>query len=146
MIYIGVDPGKKGGYAILFDDGGVFAHAWDDETFIDDMSAASRAGKCMACVEKVGARPGQGVSSMFAFGKSAGFIEGVLAAYRIPYQLILPRKWKSEFNLGSDKAQSIRVCKKLFPDTSLLATDRSRVDSDGVAEALLMAMYAKRHL
>lgn len=81
---------------------------------------------------------------MFNFGKSAGFIEGVLQAYGIPYQLITPQKWKKEFSLGHSKEDSITVCKRLFPSVKLLPTDRCKKESDGMAEALLMAEYARR--
>ena len=90
--------------------------------------------------------PGQGVTSMFSFGKSAGFIEGVLQALRIPYQLIPPQKWKKEFGLNSSKQKSIDVCKKLFPNVSLRRTERCTTDHDGMAESLLMAEYARRKL
>ena len=33
---IGIDPGKKGGYAILRD-GAYEAHPWDDEAFVKDL-------------------------------------------------------------------------------------------------------------
>ena len=148
MIYIGIDPGKKGGYAFVADDGdGAEAYAWDDDGFVGRMKALAREHRCVACVEKVGAMKGQGVTSMFTFGKSAGFIEGVLTGLGIPYQLIPPATWKREFSLiGKDKRASIVVCKKLFPDVDLKATNRCRKDSDGMAESLLMALYAKRHL
>ena len=100
-----------------------------------------------AVVEKVGARPGQGVTSMFNFGRSAGYIEGVLSALGIPYQLIPPATWKKEFSLiGKDKQASIVTCHKLFPDVDLKRSNRCRTDSDGKAEALLLAEYARRHL
>ena len=149
MIYIGVDPGKNGAYAIM-DSTGATVKPWDDDTFRADMVNAAYERetnriKIIACVEKVGAMPGQGVTSMFSFGKSAGYIEGILSALGIPYQLIPPKRWKGEFGLNSDKAGSIGVCKKLFPDVDLRATSRCRKDSDGMAEALLIATYAKRH-
>ena len=145
MVYIGIDVGKKGGVALIFEDG-VFVHPWDDERFIQTMDiVANMDADCVACVEQVHAMPKQGVSSTFAFGKAAGFIEGVLAANRIPFQLVPPKKWKKEYSLGNDKAQSIAVCKKLFPTVSLLPTPGCTKDSDGMAEALLMAEYARRH-
>ena len=98
-----------------------------------------------AYVEKVGAMPGQGVTSMFHFGKSAGFIEGVLNAFRIPFSLVTPQKWKKEFGLHSDKQESINVCKELFPQANLLPTSRCRKDSDGMAEALLIAEFGRRN-
>ena len=98
----------------------------------------------MVCVEKVGAMPGQGVTSMFHFGKSAGFIEGVLMACNLSFQLVPPQRWKKEFSLGSDKQQSIDACQRLFPQVNLLPSERCRKPSDGMAESLLMAEYARR--
>ena len=145
MIYIGIDVGKKGGVAIIFEDG-VCAYPWDDGRFIQTMDiVANMDSDCVACVEQVHAMPKQGVSSTFAFGKAAGFIEGVLVAHRIPFQLVPPQKWKKEYSLGNDKNQSIAVCKKLFPNVDLLPTARCTKNSDGMAEALLMAEYARRH-
>lgn len=100
----------------------------------------------IACVEWVASRPGQGIAGAFSFGKSAGYIEGVLSACDIGYQLVSPQKWKKEFSLiRKDKSASIAVCKKLFPKVSLRRTAKCRTDSDGMAEALLMAEYARRN-
>lgn len=147
LICVGVDPGKKGGYAVI-DMDGARCYPWDDARFVEDMRPLARRldGRTMACVEKVGAMHGQGVRSMFTFGKSAGFIEGVLAALGIGYQLIPPKTWKAEFGLNSDKADSIAVCKRLFPGVNLLASEKCRKDSDGMAEALLLAEYARRKM
>jgi len=144
LIYIGVDPGKSGGFALI-DNRMIGVFPWDDHNFIDNIAAAMNRGKCVACVERVGAMSGQGVTSMFNFGKSAGYIEGVLAALGISYQLVMPKRWKAEFTLnGKDKAASIEVCKRLFPYVDLKPTAGCRKDSDGMAEALLMAEYARR--
>ena len=151
MIYIGIDPGKKGAYAII-DDAGAYVFPWDDKMFVESMKVVTmvqeggKPAKAIACVEKVGAFRGQGVTSMFNFGKSAGYIEGVLFALGIPYQLVPPMTWKKVFSLNSDKQKSIEVCKHLFPDVGLLPTERCRKESDGMAEALLMAEYARRKL
>jgi crossover junction endodeoxyribonuclease RuvC len=147
MIYVGIDPGKNGGYAYIVDDV-VKAYPWDDTLFAQDMNCIRnyRTDWIIAAVEKVGARPGQGVTSMFSFGRSAGYIEGVLAALGIPYQLVPPAKWKKEFSLiGKDKQASIITCRKLFPELDLKRTERCRTDSDGKAEATLLACYAMRH-
>ena len=149
MIYVGIDPGQKGGYAIIRkDDTGrtISAFPWTDVFFTFEM-AALKGQDVIAVIEKVGARPGQGVTSMFNFGKSAGYIEGVLSALGIPYQLIPPQTWKREFSLiGKDKKASIETCQKLFPEVDLRRSERSKTDSDGKAEALLIALYAERHL
>lgn len=151
MIYIGVDPGQKGGYAVIAktETGqAVFAYPWDDSFFAMEMASLMQMKEhgIVAAVEKVGARPGQGTVSMFNFGKSAGYIEGVLSALGIPYQLVPPNKWKKEFSLiGKDKQASIITCRKLFPELDLKRTERCRTDSDGKAEATLLAEYARRH-
>lgn len=146
-VYVGVDPGKKGGYAVVYDNGVGVAYPWDDAGFVNkmnDISATFNKDKIYVCVEKVGAMPGQGVVSMFHFGKSAGFIEGVLNACYLTYELIPPRTWKSYYKLSSDKQESIDKCLELFPDVNLLATERSHKPSDGMAEALLIANYGKK--
>jgi hypothetical protein len=38
------------------------------------------------------------------------------------------------------------VCRRLFPGVSLRATPRCTTDHDGMAEALLIAEYARRKL
>ena len=152
MIWIGIDPGAKGGYAQIRKYGNgqidamVFPWANDEFTdFIRDVPLDMEDVRC--AVEKVGAVHGNGIVSMFNFGKNAGFIEGVLEAFNLPYQLIPPATWKREFSLiGKDKKASIEVCKRLFPDVRLKRTDKCTTDSDGMAESLLIAEWGRRHL
>lgn len=144
-IYVGIDPGKSGALALLFPDGDIKTIPFDAASYVDALNVL-KGHDVMCCLEKVGAMPGQGVVSMFNFGHNFGFIEGVLQANMIPYQLVPPQTWKKEFSLTSDKAKSIEVCQKLFPKANLLATERSRKPSDGIAEAVLMAEYARRKL
>lgn len=153
MIYVGIDPGKNGGFAIINDmnpdNPSVFP--WGDQEFVASMRGLRIARdksihEIRCCLEKVGAMPGQGVTSMFSFGKSAGFIEGVLTALAIPYQLVPPQTWKKVFSLNASKLNSIEVCQKLFPDVDLMRTERCKKPHDGMAEALLMAEYARRKL
>lgn len=147
-IFIGIDPGKSGGIAYIDTECGISGtEPYSDKALIDLCSSESRKGQnVMCCLEKVGAMPGQGVVSMFSFGQSVGYIKGVLESFRIPYQEITPQKWKKEFGLNSDKAASAEVCRKLFPNVSLLATPQCKKPHDGMAEALLMAEYARRKL
>lgn len=150
-ISIGIDPGANGGIAVITSEG-VKAYPYSDEAFISAMRDAEILKNVLGvsvrtCVEKVGAMPKQGVASMFNFGKAAGFIEGVLQALEIPYQLVPSSVWKKEFSLiGKGKKESIQVCKKLFPGVNLLATPKCKKEHDGMAEALLMAEYARRKL
>ena len=58
MIYIGIDPGKNGGIAVLTPEiGGVIAEAYkySDDKLIEVIKTSE--GKARACVERVAARP-----------------------------------------------------------------------------------------
>lgn len=146
MIYIGIDPGKSGAMAVIARDriGVIPFDIAEYKNALDGLIGYEDGFRC--CLERVGAMPGQGVNSMFHFGENYGFIQGLLTAYSIPYELVTPQRWKKEFGVTGDKNSSIAVCKRLFPDVSLRRTDRCRKDHDGTAEALLMAEYARRRL
>ena len=145
MIYIGIDPGKKGGIAVLDGEDAPVAYPYSDEILIDVLKAAlCKTAKITAAVEKVGAMPGQGVTSMFTFGTGYGFIQGALSALSSPYQLVPPKKWKGEYSITADKKQSIEVCRRLFPTLELIPCGCYK-EHDGMAEAALIAEYAKRN-
>ena len=144
MIYIGIDPGKNGGIAII-DSDGVIAFPFSEERLLIELDGIAQEYECICYLEHVHAMPNQGVSSTFNFGMNFGFIQGVLKAYEIPYELVTPQKWKKEFSCTSDKNTSIEVCKRLFPGVNLKATERCKKDHDGIAEALLIAEYGRRH-
>ena len=145
-LFIGIDPGKNGGIAFIDTEDGILSTVpYSDEALIDLCNDTKYRG-AICCLEKVGAMPGQGVVSMFNFGQSVGYIKGVLEAFRIPYQEVSPQRWKKEFGITSDKSTAIEVCKRLFPDVNLLATEKCKKPHDGMAEALLMAEYARRKL
>ena len=149
MIYIGIDPGKRGAVAYLMET----EKGWVQNVRpIDDLPQLLhrivRTGQPIrCCLEKVHAMPKQGVASTFSFGENFGWCKGLLEAHGIPYQEVPPGVWKKSFGLlNTDKQHSIAVCKKLFPDAVLRPNERCRVDNDGMAEALLMAEYARRKL
>lgn len=147
MVWAGIDPGKLGGYAYIID-GEAKAFPWENNFFVRDMKGLTslRDGGIIVAVEKVHAVHGNGIVSSFTFGKSAGYIEGVLTALEIPYQLVSPPVWKKEFSLiGKDKQASIDACHQLFPGLDLRRTERCRKESDGLAEACLLMVYAMRH-
>lgn len=144
MIYIGIDPGLKGGIAFIDEDGAHTEPYTDAALQAICREFAYEETRC--CLEQVHSMPKQGVASTFKFGMGYGYIKGALEAWSVSYQEIPPQRWKKEFGLNSDKAESIEVCRRLFPDVSLRATPKCRTDNDGMAEALLMAEYARRKL
>lgn len=146
---IGIDPGNTGAISVLS----------DDDEFIDviDMPLMANGKKQQinaaelskiigsyridkAVVEKVGAMPGQGVSSMFNFGMGFGVIQGVLAGAGIPYQLVTPQSWKKRAGLvGKDKDMARTVAQQLYPGAPL-----GRKKDIGRADAILIARFGQR--
>ena len=78
-----------------------------------------------AFVEHVSARPGEGAVGAFAFGRSRGVIEGVLAAAGVRCQFLTPPTWKRAAAIQRWPAQAALFKLK---------------KSDGVAEAALIAI------
>ena len=152
MNYIGIDPGKDGALAVIVSDKyknikSVHIHTFSEAKYnyvLRQLTYNLNPSETKCCLEKVGARPGQGVVSMFNFGQNFGYTQGLLTAYDIPFELVTPQKWKREFSVTKDKNTSISVARKLFPGVNLKRTDRCIKDHDGMAEALLMAEYARR--
>jgi crossover junction endodeoxyribonuclease RuvC len=92
-------------------------------------------------VEQVGAMPGQGVSSVFAFGKGFGIILGILAALGVPYNLVPPQRWKKALQVPAAKDGARARASQLLP----AHTDKWKlVKHDGRAEAVLLALYGHR--
>ena len=148
MIVIGIDPGKKGGVVVLRNCGDVTKV---DNALMMPSSASDLAeivappllvGGWVAYVENVHAMPGQGVTSMFNFGKGFGEILGVLAALNIRTELVSPQKWKRAVLAGTDrdKAAAIRFVQENYPAIDL-TPGRCRVPQDGIADAVCIAHY-----
>ncbi len=91
-----------------------------------------------AIIERVTAMPGQGVTSMFGFGRTLGVIEGVLAAHTIPVEWVTPQKWKKFHGLiKKDKDAARTLVIEKYPDK----TDRFKRKKDiGRADAVLIGL------
>lgn len=155
MMVLGVDPGVEGAWAIIKDghlvalntlptagDAArrmVSAPLWGDNLsyFIEREGKIDR-----AVIERVGAMPGQGVSSMFRFGRAVGTIDGVIGAFNIPVQYVTPSVWKRHFGLSSDKEASRQLAIQTWPEIAHLAFRRKA--DHGKAEAALIALWAYR--
>jgi crossover junction endodeoxyribonuclease RuvC len=154
--FIGIDPGKTGGIGIITPDKieaietPINAKKEIDISYINTYLAlevilrAKTNTRIFCCIEKSTAMPKQGVVSMFKYGVTYGKLIAILEILQIPYEEVLPRKWKKDFSLDSDKRKSIITAQKLFPAMrGQFTTERGRI-KDGAAEALLLAEYARR--
>lgn len=142
--YLGFDPGRDGAMAVIGPHLIPSALAFDKHVYVEELADLKKQFNLFAVIEHVGAMPGQGVTSCFSFGESFGWLQGVLDAMHIPYELVRPQKWKRVFSCTSDKNTSIAVARRLFPEVDLRRTTFCRKPHDGKAEALLIAEYARR--
>lgn len=146
MYYLGIDVGKSGAFAVLKDHEIQTYGKFNEREFLNTCFWLSKQQEKTICaIEKVTARPGQGVTSMFTFGMNFGWLKGVLDANGISYQEIRPQTWKKEFGLNSSKEDSIAVARQLFPDANLIP-EHCRKEDHNIAEALLLSLYAMRKL
>ena len=150
--YAGIDPGLSGAIAFFTPDKGLL--------IVHDMPTVevTRNGKKKneinayalaslfpvvatdeAVLERVGAMPGQGVTSVFSFGRSVGIVEGVLAALSISVTIVSPQAWQKAAGVRGGKDGSRLRASELFPNYAALF---SRKKDDGRADAALMAWYA----
>lgn len=92
-----------------------------------------------ACVEKVGARPGDGGTSAFRFGEGFGKVKATLEVLGIPYELVIPAVWKRRMGLiGTEKDAARVLAIKRFPS---MAGQLKRKKDGGRADALLIGLY-----
>lgn len=161
MIFIGIDPGSKGGLAVLNEKKEVLDYTRMPESS-DKIAEFLKPyiDNAIIGIEAVHSFTGQGVKSMFTFGRNTGEVIGIIEGLAVytPYKSfteISPQKWKNKVIGKVEKIKdepkeerkqrlkelSIRRCKELFPDVNLIPTARSKVESDGIAESLLIAYY-----
>ena len=165
MISIGIDIGVNGAIAILFDDNRAIIHdmpaAFTDnksrqnqrEVLVVELAEILRPyadGRAHAVVEKVQAFKGQGVVSMFSFGRSAGVVAGALAALRIPFTLVSPHEWvvfcMPDVPKAVKKGRSLVRSMELFPDLRSVVYGGTNREKDGRGDALMMAWYCQQEM
>ena len=151
MIILGIDVGLSGALAFLDTD--TYMISIEDMPTVEvernkkmkrEVSPQLVANLVLECkpkyafVERVNAMAGQGVSSVFSFGRSSGIIEGVLGAYSIPFTLPTPQAWQKAVDLRGGKDGSRERAMQLFPLSSDLF---KRKKDDGRSDAALIAWY-----
>jgi crossover junction endodeoxyribonuclease RuvC len=158
MIWLGVDPGKSGAFALVSNEG--LLHVFDmpltqvrygnkteheicPHQLRDELlSLQHEHGKIrVAVVEKVSSSPQMGVKSAFSFGEGFGGVKFMLAALCIPVEFVRPQTWKKYMGLDADKKASLALARAKWP----AADHFTRAKDDGRAEASLLAEYGRRN-
>lgn len=173
---LGVDPGLKGGLALLAS-GAVRVHpmpviegkngrpAYDVPGLIRLLQSMTGDGPLrqhvVAFVERLGPMPPMiaraggrmagagGGQANYQRGRASMLFEALLPAMGIEFHLVGAKQWQDEMlplRGGDTGERSILAARKLFPDVSLYPSSRSRKPSDGLADALCLADFGRRKL
>ena len=159
MNIIGIDPGLTGAVSFI-GNGGVVVATYDtpiieivkgknkkhDFLPLEMANLIRRLTKdpCHVFIEQVNAMPGQGVTSMFNFGKGYGMWVGILAYSGAPYSFVTPQAWKKELMQGMRDKDCARLrAQQLFPR---LYEELKLKKHIGRADALLIGEYGRRQL
>ena len=148
-IILAVDPGLSGAVCRL-ESGSIrvlrdFRTLPDIARAIQDLSA----GVTHAVIENVHAMPGQGVCSMFSFGRAAGVADGALAlCFPGQVESVAPQKWQNWFRLaygiGKEQAFDSRaLALKILPGYEHLF---QRKKDHNTADACLIAVWKANQL
>lgn len=148
--FLGIDPGKSGGIAVV-DELGILVLAAKMPDTVGDLLELLRAWgptatrpAAVGMLERVnagvfgGGKIGRmGVSSAFTFGRGIGRLETALQACMIPFDQVAPAVWQQALGCrsGGDKNITKGRAQQLFP----LATV-----THAIADALLLAEFCRR--
>ncbi len=162
-LVIGIDPGRFGGIAVLREGQLALCAALPlmenvrRKTEVDAEALRklilpqwglhqSKTAPDLVLIEDVWAHKGEGPVGAYTFGRGTGKILGCLEALwgKGCYKEVLPEVWKRHALAGTDhgKDAAIAVVEKLFPETDLRRTEKCKTKSDGMAEAVCIALYA----
>jgi crossover junction endodeoxyribonuclease RuvC len=94
--------------------------------------------KMRVFIERVNAMKGQGVTSVFSFGRSAGIVEGVVSWLEVPTTLVTPQSWQKLVGVRDGKDGSRLRAMELFPAYSELFRLKK---AHGRSDAALIAYY-----
>jgi hypothetical protein len=104
---IAIDPGAKGGFAYRDYDGNIALYAMPKtEGDVCDLLREIKAnsGDLVAIIEQVGGYAGGAGapgSAMFNFGMGYGLIRGILMAWSVPVDKVIPQTWQKVLGIGT---------------------------------------------
>jgi crossover junction endodeoxyribonuclease RuvC len=160
-LIIGIDPGISGGLACLDGAGNVVRlsimpivkigtkHKLDPHGIIDWLRECYTDDNIkLVAIEEQRPMHKQGVTSTFSTGRSYGILEGIVAALRLPYEIIRPTDWQKVMfrglPKGKGKVMSVKIAQQLYPKQNFLKSDRCVKVHDGMTDAVLIAEYTRR--
>lgn len=147
---IGIDPGVRGGAALLTERGAVVETIAFNGLKEKELACAFRhwhslAPAAQVWIEKVGYIRGDGAMGSFTFGSIYGLLRGIVLAQPWEPRYVYPQLWQAALGCmtGGNKNVSKGKAIALFPEYN---TERKRGITHDIADALLIAEYGRRRL
>lgn len=164
--YLGLDPGEKGGWAVLAPDGSLIsAGDWAGKTPLEALvrmrgvlQASASMGLAIAGVERLRPFSRGGIAdgeekarkvapiSVFGMGRARGHLEAFLVAEAIRWTDVEPKWWQRE--LGSPKGNrreikrvSVEWARKRWP---LVPISKRVTAESGIADACWIAEWTRK--
>lgn len=165
--FVGVDPGLSGAFVAIDRSGEVMGQLimprvggskgpLDTNVILSwliEVNRWSEGRGFFGAIERVSTRPGQSAVSTLTSGVNWGRIDALFVALGVRYETPTPQQWKRVLGLpkrsGKERAQgkvdAVEMVKRLFPGIDL-TPGRRTTPHDGLADAALIAEYARRKL
>ena len=144
--YIGIDPGKSGGIAVICDK---YIEVKKCPETVHDMALLfsltlqeTPPSQTLVMIEKVWARPHDGRASVFTFAGNYGQWQGIVASHEIKPHYVTPQVWMKAIGCPKNLKKQDRknhlkaLAKKKYPKLAKKMTLAT-------ADAMLIADYAK---
>jgi len=167
--YIGVDIGKNGAISLIDSNGVIHTYRMPKiKTELDYHSLARLfqsfsdqygADEIHVISEKLGVIFGSSKQTAFSMGEQVGSLEMLCICSMTPYTKVRAVDWQKEMYVGvpeitmpgktgklkrDTKAMALVAIKRLCPELKLTFGEKASVPHDGLIDAVLLAMYAKR--
>lgn len=145
-VIVGIDPGKSGGIAVIYDEHNVDHYKLADMTERDIWQVLADVEPAHAYIERVGATPQMGRTSAFTFGQSYGALRMAAIAAGLRLETVAPTTWQKPFRMKKveggigkndteKKNRNKAKAQELFPALKI---------THAIADALLIAEYGRR--
>jgi len=142
---LGIDPGLKGGFALLGLDSPVLYPM--PKTLMEVADWLERYNPSYVYLEKGQCFPKNGAAGMFNYGKHCGELVGLLTMAKIPFEEVTPAVWTRAMyggvRGGDPKVKAKIAVSRIFPHLDLIP-EGCRTPHKGLIDALLIAEYGRR--
>lgn len=145
---LGIDPGQKGGIAWASESGygAIQMPKTTQQVYKALLGFIGGVSGCKCCIEQVQVMGKMfGAKAALSYGQGYGEIIGILTALSVEIHEVRPSVWKRKLNISADKNDSILLCERLYPELNLIPV-QCRKPQDGIAEAILILHYGRKHL